>query len=61
MPRFMAKRVTVNGVQQWVQVPIVNEEDMPLKVSPVTSVFDEPVTGPYKEYSYYGMWLEDKE
>ena len=61
MPRFTAKRVIVNGVQQWVQVPIVNEEDMPLKVSPVTSVFDEPVTTPQKGYSYYGVWLEDKE
>lgn len=62
MPRFMAKRITVNGVQQWVSVPIVDEDMAPLKRLPVTSVFDDLETGPSKKlssYSYYGVWEDE--
>jgi hypothetical protein len=55
----MAKKITVDGVVKWVTVPVVDEEDMPLKVFPVTSVFDEPVTIPQNGYSYYGVWEDE--
>lgn len=58
--RFMAKKIMVDGVVKWVTVPVVDEDTMPLKLSPITSVFDEPLAAPYKGYSYYGVW-EDKD
>ena len=55
MPRFMAKRVLVNGIQQWVSGPIMDED-----MSPVKKLDTSLKNSPYKkEYIHYGVWEDE--